>query len=135
MPDNKNINGNRETIQALNDAAKTIADYGKNIQKSVERIRRSCNVAGKTGASHNRLMLAKVERLEKLASLCSSASKKFLSSASKLVNGAPENKVLNEVLVYNSFLNDQIKCEESEVKHTLGMLRNERVDSTEHLEP
>ncbi len=111
-------------IQELKDAGKSVAIRGKSTQKAAEKIMSSINNPGTKGEAHKDMLLAKVDNLERLTALYDSISRRLLSAADKLANGIPEEEVTADMVVYNSFIDDQLKCEEEENQHILDTLQD-----------
>ncbi|MGR3303995.1 MAG: hypothetical protein ACUZ8I_16045 [Candidatus Scalindua sp.] len=132
MDDKENTEGKHDSgksIQALMEAAQTISAGGKEILKSSETIMRSCFTPGTVGEAHKRQLLGKVGELKNLAELHNSAANRLESSARKLARGIPEEKVMSEMLAYNTFFADQLESEEIDGENILNMLKN---DSTRY---
>lgn len=116
---------NKETIQSLTDTVKTIAACSNDIQKAAKDITLSCNIHGSNGEAHKKQLLAKAGDLKKLSALYNSAGRQLMSAARKLTDGASEEDVLPDLLVYGQFLTDQLRSEEEGARHILDMLRKE----------
>ena len=127
MGDKENTEGKSDSgkpIQALMEAAQNIFAGGKDILKSSETIMKSCLTQGTVGEAHKSQLLVKVEELKKLAGLYNSVANRLENAAGKLASGTPEEKVMSEVLAYNSFFADQLESEKSDGENLLNMLKN-----------
>lgn len=116
MPDSKNF------IQELMDAARSMTVCENEVNKSTEKIIKSCNTQGTKGAIYKSLLMTKIEGLKRLASLYKSVSKKYENMAMKMDGGAPEDKVMAELLQYNVFLSDQLRSEQECCEQVLSLL-------------
>ncbi len=111
-------------IQELKDTGKIVAIRGKSTQKAAETIKNSLSMPGTKGEAHKDMLLAKIDNLERLTVLHTSISSRLLSAAEKLANGTPEDEITADMIVYNKFLTDQLKCEEEENQHILDILQD-----------
>jgi hypothetical protein len=128
MDDKENSEGSLDsdkTVQSLMEAAETISAGGKDILKSSETIMKSCLTPGTVGEAHKSQLLDKVEELKKLAELHNSVSNRLESAARKLASGIPEEEVMSEMLVYNTFFADQLESEKVNGESILNMLKND----------
>ncbi len=126
--DNKNIK-NIDYIKTLTDTAKSLATCSENIQEDSENIRLSCQTPGTKGEANKTVLLDKADNLERLAILYGSASKRFMNDVEKLEKGEPEEKVLSDVLIYNTFLEDQVKGHECDIEHIHNMLKDDKTNT------
>jgi hypothetical protein len=112
----------KKILLLLTDQAKALAANAVKIQLHTERIKQSCCKPGTAGEVHKKLLLAETNSLEGLVSQHKSAAKHLWSVADKLANGAPADKIVDEIRIYNTFLADQLKSGEKEVCNALNML-------------
>ncbi|MEE9604657.1 MAG: hypothetical protein V3V70_03720 [Candidatus Scalindua sp.] len=112
----------KKVLLLLTDKARALASNAVKIQLHTERIEQSCHRPGTAGEAHKDLLLDKTNDLKKLAELHSSAARHLLRVADKLANGAPVDKIVAEISIYNTFLADQLKSGEKEACHVLSML-------------
>lgn len=127
----KNIakdNENKDSIQVLTEAAETIAACSREIKEGAETIALSCQIPGSKGEVYRDILIDKAKDLRRVSTLYDSASSRLITAVKKLEGGAPEAEVLSDVLIYNTFLNDQLKAEEKESTHILNILRKDHVD-------
>ena len=115
----------KELVVAIISAVKAVTIGAKNIQKAAENIETACHTHGTKGAAHKDELLTKADNLRKLAALYNSAVKRLMNIVSKLTGDVPDNKVLNELIMYGQFLVDQLKSEEDEARRILDMLQKE----------
>lgn len=102
---------NENIIQKLMDSARTITAYANDVKKSAETIITLSHTQGTKEDSHKTVLLRMVDVMKRLVALYKLESKWYQSAAVKLVDGAPDDKVLSALLAYNVFINDQIKSE------------------------
>ncbi len=121
--DTRRKQGIEAYIQELKVAGEVVAIRGKDTQKAAEKIISSISIPGTKGEVNEGILHAKVDNLERLTSLYYSISRRLLGAADKLVNGVPEEEVTEDIVVYNKFLTDQLKCEEEENQHILNILQ------------
>src|SRR3989304_1104447 len=117
MDNKKNSGGKHDSgnsIQGLMEAAQIISAGGKDILKSSETIVKSCHTLVTVGEAQKSLLLGKVEELKKLAELHNSVANRLENAAGKLASGIPEEKVISEVLVCNTFFADQLESEKND---------------------
>ncbi len=127
MFDKENIHrkqGIESSVQELKDAGRIVATRGKSTQKATETIMKSLTIPGTKGEAHKDMLLDKIDNLERLTTLYSSISRRLLSAADKLASGIPEDEVAEDMVMYDRFLTDQLKCEEEENQHILNILQN-----------
>ncbi len=126
MTDKKNIYKDYERgeyIKMLMDAAQAITACGKKIQKAAETITMSCHTSGTKGEAHKSLLLTKVDEMKSLVELHNSVANRWKDAARKLASGIPKDEVMQDVLSYNTFFDDQLKSEKSDVEFVLNMLQ------------
>lgn len=116
--------GIESSVQELKDAGRIVATRSKSTQKATETIVKSLTIPGTKGEAHKDMLLAKIDNLERLTTLYNSISRRLLSAADKLANGIPEDEVAADMVMYNKFLTDQMKCEEEENQHILNILQD-----------
>jgi ABC-type phosphate transport system ATPase subunit len=114
-----------KSIQALMEAAQAISAGRKEIMKSSEAIMMSCFKPGTIGEAHKSQLLDKVEEMKKLVELHNSVANRLESVARKLASGIQEEKVMSEMLAYNTFLADQLESEKINAENILTMLKND----------
>ncbi len=112
------------SVQELKDAGRIVATRGKSTQKATETIMKSLTIPGTKGEAHKDMLLDKIDNLERLTTLYNSISRRLLSAADKLASGIPEDEVAEDMVMYDRFLTDQLKCEEEENQHILNILQN-----------
>ncbi len=112
------------SVQELKDAGRIVATRGKSTQKATETIMKSLTIPGTKGEAHKDMLLDKIDNLERLTTLYNSISRRLLSAADKLASGIPEDEVAEDMVMYDKFLTDQLKCEEEENQHILNILQN-----------
>ncbi len=126
MTDKKNINKDYERgeyIKMLMDASQVITACGKKIQKEAATITMSCHTSGTKGEAHKSLLFTKADEMKNLAELYNSVASRWKDAARKLASGIPKDKVMQDVLSYNTFFGDQLKSEKSDFEFVLNMLQ------------
>ncbi len=107
----------------LMDASQAVTAYGKKIQKSAATITMSCHTSGTKGEAHKSLLLTKVDEMKSLVELHNSVASRWKDAARKLASGIPKDEVMQDVLSYNTFFDDQLKSEKSDVEFVLNKLQ------------
>lgn len=102
----------KNIIQTLMDTAQTMTIFSNGTKKSIETLITSCHTQGTKGETHKSLFLRKADDMKKLSELYRMVAKRYENAAIKLADGAPENKVLPELISYNIFLSDQLRSEQ-----------------------
>ena len=75
------------------------------------------------------MILDKADDLKRVSKLYNLASRRLIAAIKKLSKGALEEKVWTDIIVYNTFLKDQLKSEADEVNHILNILREDNRDN------
>ena len=84
---NKDKKHNFENIvQLLVDALQRMTICENEVNKAIERVRKSCNTHGTIGADHKSLLLSKISDLKRLVVLYRSVSVKYEDSVVKLTD-------------------------------------------------
>ncbi len=121
MTDKKNIN--KDLYKILMDASQAITACGKKIQKAAATITMSCHTSETKGEALKSQLLTKADEMKNLAELYNSVASRWKDAARKLASGIPKDKVMQDVLSYNTFFDDQLKSEKSDIEFIRNMLQ------------
>ena len=86
MGNNGRTHGREVIVQMLMDASQRMTICENEVNKAIERVRKSCNTHGTIGADHKSLLLSKISNLKRLVVLYRSVSEKYEDSVVKLTD-------------------------------------------------
>ncbi len=116
--------GSGNYIKALMDVARTMTANANDLKETVEFIVTSCHTPGTKGEAQKSLLQIKADDMKRLEGLYRLVARRYEIAAMKLVDGIPEDMVMDELHPYNVSLNDQIKSELKCSEQVLSILRD-----------